>query len=127
MPPHQSSNFIIPCHCRAPFDELQPYAETGPIFLKKDSYERYDSNVMPTWLDHFEPAIIRGYNEQHYIRYDTGQVLAGKELSTACRNILMDATIVYLLVLANVQNWFQPWVINRLGLTYASSEPGISR
>jgi hypothetical protein len=34
----------------------------------------------------------------------------------------------YQLVLANVQNWLQPWVINRLGLTYAThSEPGISR
>lgn len=78
-----------------PFDQLQPYAETGPIFLHKDSCERYDSHVMPDWFDHFDPAIIRGYNEQHYIRYDTGKALAGKELGTACRNILSDTSIAY--------------------------------
>ena len=78
-----------------PFDELQPYAETGPIFLHKDSCERYDRDVMPEWFDYFDPAIIRGYNEQHTIRYDTGQALAGKELATACQNILSDASIAY--------------------------------
>lgn len=78
-----------------PFDELQPYAETGPIFLHRDSCERYDSDIMPAWFDHFDPAIIRGYSEQHIIRYDTGQAVSGKELGTACQNILGDASIAY--------------------------------
>lgn len=78
-----------------PFDQLQPYAETGPIFLHKDSCERYDSDVMPAWFDYFDPALIRGYNEQHYIRYETGQTLAGKDLAIACRSILSDASIAY--------------------------------
>jgi hypothetical protein len=78
-----------------PFDELQPYAEIGPIFLHKDSCERYDSDAMPAWFDHFDPAIIRGYSEKHFIRYDTGKAVAGKDLSAACRNILHDESVAY--------------------------------
>lgn len=78
-----------------PFDELQPYAETGPIFLHRDDCERYDSDAMPAWFDYFAPAIIRGYSEQHYIRYDTGQAVSGKDLANACQNILDDVTVAY--------------------------------
>ena len=78
-----------------PFDELQPYAETGPIFLHKEDCERYDSNAMPAWFEYFAPAIIRGYSEQHHIRYDTGQAVSGKDLTTACQDILGDATVAY--------------------------------
>ena len=78
-----------------PFDQLQPYAETGPIFLHKDSCERYDSNVLPIWFDYFDPAIIRGYNQQHAIIYDTGKVVLGEELATACQAILNNALVCY--------------------------------
>jgi len=78
-----------------PFDQLQPYAETGPIFLHKDLCEHYDSHAMPAWFDHFDPAIIRGYSEVHVIRYDTGQAVAGNDLATQCRNILADASVAY--------------------------------
>jgi hypothetical protein len=78
-----------------PFNDLQAYAETGPIFLHKNSCERYDSDTMPAWFEHFDPAIIRGYNEHHYIRYDTGKAVSGRELATACRDILSDASVAY--------------------------------
>jgi len=78
-----------------PFDTLQPYAETGPIFLHKDPCERYESEVLPAWFDHLDPAIVRGYGEDHWIRYDTGDVVPGRELSAACRAILGDATVAY--------------------------------
>jgi Protein of unknown function (DUF1203) len=78
-----------------PFDDLQPYAETGPIFLHKEACKRYDSQAMPAWFEHFDPAIIRGYSEQHYIRYDTGQAIAGNALTSACQNILADTSVAY--------------------------------
>lgn len=78
-----------------PFDELQPYAETGPIFLHKDDCERYDSDAMPAWFEYFAPAIIRGYSVQHHIRYDTGQAVSGKDLTAACLDILVDSTVAY--------------------------------
>lgn len=78
-----------------PFDALQPYAETGPIFLHAESCERCESDAMPAWFDFLEPAIVRGYGEDHWIRYDTGDVVPGRELTTACQAILGDATIAY--------------------------------
>jgi hypothetical protein len=46
-----------------PFDRLQPYAETGPIFLHRASCDRYDSDAVPAWFDYLDPAIVRGYDE----------------------------------------------------------------
>lgn len=78
-----------------PFERLQPYAETGPIFLHKDPCERYDSEVLPAWFDYLDPAIVRGYGENEWIRYDTGDVIPGRELPAACRTILQDPTVAY--------------------------------
>ncbi|MFA6984660.1 MAG: DUF1203 domain-containing protein [Arenimonas sp.] len=78
-----------------PFNVLQPYAETGPIFLHGEPCERYDCEVLPAWFDHLDPAIVRGYGADDWIRYDTGRVVPGRELMAACQAILSDATVAY--------------------------------
>jgi hypothetical protein len=50
-----------------PVASLQPYAETGPIFLNKTSCERYRSDHLPAWFDFMDPAIIRGYGHDDWI------------------------------------------------------------
>ena len=78
-----------------PFDVRQPYAETGPIFLHRDPCERYESDALPPWFVFLEPAIVRGYDAHHWIRYDTGHVVPGTELEATCRAILDDPTVAY--------------------------------
>lgn len=78
-----------------PFDALQPYAETGPIFLHQRACERYDGDALPAWFVFLEPAVIRGYGDDDWIRYDTGAVVAGAELDAACRRVLADDTVAY--------------------------------
>lgn len=78
-----------------PFDSVQPYAETGPIFLHHDACDRYDSGELPDWFVFLEPAIVRGYGFDDWIRYDTGSVVAGAELTATCQSILADPTIAY--------------------------------
>ena len=78
-----------------PFDALQPYAEIGPIFLHQEPCVRYDHAGLPAWFDFLEPAIVRGYGADDWIRYDTGHVVPGRELSTVCETILADASIAY--------------------------------
>ncbi len=78
-----------------PFDTLQPYAETGPIFLHAADCARYDAEALPAWFDFLEPAIVRGYGADHWIRYDTGSVVPGGDLTRTCRGILEDATVAY--------------------------------
>ena len=78
-----------------PFVTLQPYAETGPIFLHNEPCPRYASNDLPAWFQFLDPAIVRGYGADDWIRYDTGDVVAGRELAPACEAILGDGTIAY--------------------------------
>jgi len=78
-----------------PFDRAQPYAETGPIFLHKAPCERYDGDAPPSWFDHLDPAIVRGYGDDDWIRYETGQVVRGPDVAAACRAILADPTVAY--------------------------------
>ena len=78
-----------------PFETLQPYAETGPIFLHKTACARYDGDALPAWFAFMDPAIVRGYSNDHWIRYDTGNVVRSADLTSACEQILSDDTIAY--------------------------------
>jgi Protein of unknown function (DUF1203) len=78
-----------------PFDEVQPYAEVGPVFLHRRTCARYIGDNLPAWFRYLQPAIIRGYGEDNWIRYDTGEVMPGDQLSNACQEILSDSEIAY--------------------------------
>ena len=78
-----------------PFPALQPYAETGPIFLHERACERYASDRLPGWFAFMDPAIVCGYGGDDWIRYETGEVVPGAALDAACRRILADASIAY--------------------------------
>ena len=78
-----------------PFAAPQPYAETGPIFLHQNRCARYDSNALPAWFAFLDPAAIRGYGADHWIRYETGQVVRGRELAGACASILDNPGVAY--------------------------------
>ena len=78
-----------------PFAELQPYAESGPIFLHPNACERYEESGVPRWFAFMDPAIVRGYGSDDWIRYDTGRVVRGVEIEDACRAILADPSIAY--------------------------------
>ena len=73
----------------------QPYAETGPIFLHQETCARYDSDALPAWFALLDPAAIRGYGADHWIRYETGKVVRGPELAGACASILGDLSVAY--------------------------------
>ncbi|MBX3726795.1 MAG: DUF1203 domain-containing protein [Xanthomonadales bacterium] len=78
-----------------PFDTAQPYAEVGPIFLHAGECPRYESDRLPAWFAHLTPAVIRGYGADDWIRYETGAVVSGGELTAACQRILGDPQVAY--------------------------------
>ncbi len=78
-----------------PFERPQPYAEIGPIFLHRVPCERYDGDAVPAWFDFMDPAIVRGYDRDDWIRYDTGDVVRGPDIVAASRTILADETVAY--------------------------------
>jgi len=78
-----------------PFDSVQPYAETGPIFLHAGACQRYSSDRLPEWFARLDPAIIRGYGNDDWIRYETARVVNGTDLAQACSSILEDPEVTY--------------------------------
>lgn len=73
----------------------QPYAESGPIFLHQAQCPRYDSADLPAWFAGLDPAAIRGYGANDWIRYETGQIVRGPELADAARSILTHESVAY--------------------------------
>lgn len=78
-----------------PFARLQPYAESGPIFLHQQSCERYQQPHFPAWFNYIEPALVRGYDSNDWICYETGAVIAGRDLAACCAEILANPKVSY--------------------------------
>jgi len=78
-----------------PFSRMQPYAEVGPIFLHTKKCDRYESDRLPAWFRYLQPAIIRGYGHDDWIRYETGTVVPGEELAAVCEGILSNPEVAY--------------------------------
>lgn len=78
-----------------PFTSLQPYAESGPIFLHRHACRRYEAFGLPAWFSYMDAALIRGYDRDDWIRYDTGQVVRGPELADTAPQILAREDVAY--------------------------------
>lgn len=76
-----------------PFPGPQPHAEVGPIFLHRVACARYASEGVPAWFAFLDPALVRGYDRDDWIRYDTGRVVRGADVEAECRRILEDETV----------------------------------
>ncbi len=78
-----------------PFVGEHPYAECGPIFLHETRCELFTSSEMPSWFAYMDAAIIRGYDHDDWICYDTGKVVPGAALADASREILHASHVAY--------------------------------
>ncbi|WP_162844240.1 DUF1203 domain-containing protein [Sinobacterium caligoides] len=79
-----------------PFDSKQAYAETGPIFLHQKQCHRYNSDKLPDWFAFLDPAIIRGYDDNDWMIYETGAVTPGSELEKECVKIFHNKDVKYI-------------------------------
>ena len=78
-----------------PFATRHPYAEVGPIFLHPSECPSYEAPEPPGWFEYLDPAIVRGYGRDDWIRYETGRAVAGHRVASEARSILSDDTIAY--------------------------------
>ncbi|MBB2796181.1 UNVERIFIED_ORG: hypothetical protein GGD58_005087 [Rhizobium pisi] len=91
-----------------PFPELQPYAETGPIFLHKQPCARYAAEeILPPVLTTSRDFIVRGYNANDRIVYGTGAVTAIADIPTYAETLLARPEIAYVHVRSARNNCFQ--------------------
>ena len=90
-----------------PFPALQPYAETGPIFLHADRCVPHEpSGDRPPILDSRD-YILRGYSAADRIVYGTGAVVPTPELVEQAKRILSRADVAYVHVRSARNNCYQ--------------------
>ena len=90
-----------------PFDQTQPYAETGPIFLCGEPCAPYGANDQPpAYVRNSQTIMVRGYGADDRIVYGTGEVVPSDTLQTTCRTKLADPRIAYLHVRSASNNCY---------------------
>jgi hypothetical protein len=121
---HISDGDGVPCrHCQRdvakgepylilgyrPFPDLQPYAETGPIFLHAEPCERYrETDEIPAlFRKNGRRYLLKGYNERDRIVYGTGTIVSSDELKAVAEKILSNDDVRYVHVRSATNNCYQ--------------------
>lgn len=115
--------FRVPCrHCLAdvapgeeylvlayrPFTTLQPYTETGPIFLHAKACERHAAaEHTPEMLRKSPQMIVRGYSADERIVYGTGAVVATDRIAETAAALLARDDVAFVHVRSASNNCFQ--------------------
>ena len=90
-----------------PFPELQPYAETGPIFLHAERCQRAaDASEVPPMLAKRKAHLIKGYGADDRIVYGTGQIVPSATLADEAKRILERDDVDYVHVRSSVNNCY---------------------
>lgn len=90
-----------------PFPDLQPYAETGPIFLHKRPCERYRAEeILPPILSSPD-YIVRGYGPDNRIVYGSGAVTERERIGERAEELLRSDAIAYVHVRSARNNCYQ--------------------
>jgi len=119
---HLSDGDGIPCrHCLdyvaegepylilayRPFPDLQPYAETGPIFLHAEPCRRYpETDRPPPMVLAKEPRLLKGYGANDRIVYGTGEIVVAADLPAAAARILARNDVAYVHARSALNNCF---------------------
>lgn len=91
-----------------PFPELQPYAETGPIFLHAEPCERAtDAAALPELFGRTAAYIMRGYSVDDRIVYGTGAVVPTQEIEARAVELLARDDVAYLHMRSAKNNCYQ--------------------
>jgi hypothetical protein len=115
--------FRVPCrHCLTdvapgdeylvlayrPFTTLQPYTETGPIFLHANACDRHPAAPdTPELLRKSVQMIVRGYSADERIVYGTGAVVPTDRIAEAAATLLTRDDIAFVHVRSASNNCFQ--------------------
>ncbi|MCC5971820.1 MAG: DUF1203 domain-containing protein [Pararhodobacter sp.] len=89
-----------------PFDGLNPYTETGPIFLSAEAGPgAVPGPDLPAFLTstHY---ITRGYSADERIIYGTGAVVATSQIIDACAGLLARAEVAFVHIRSASNNCF---------------------
>ena len=90
-----------------PFPALQPYAETGPIFLCAEDCAPWQGDGVPEIATMAPDYLLKGYNAENRIVYGSGKVVPAGEVSAYAAELLRDPCIAYVDLRSARNNCFQ--------------------
>ena len=90
-----------------PFSELQPYAETGPIFLCERDCDPWSGDAVPPILTTSPDYLIKGYDGNERIVYGTGSVVSRETLSERVAELTGREEIAFVDIRSARNNCFQ--------------------
>lgn len=100
----------VPCrHCLAqvpqgqpyliaayrPFHGINPYTETGPIFLCTDGCKQGGGAHLPWAMLDAPTYILRGYSQDERIVYGSGAVVPTTNIAARCEALLDDPRVAF--------------------------------
>ncbi|WP_029042277.1 DUF1203 domain-containing protein [Cucumibacter marinus] len=90
-----------------PFESLQPYAETGPIFLHAELCVAYDREAgLPPRTLHADLVLLKGYSRRDRIVYGLGALVPPSEIETRATVMLADPRVAYVHMRSATNNCF---------------------
>ncbi len=102
--------YLILAH--RPFMTLQPYAETGPIFLHAGPCARHPgSSATPAMFLGWEQLLVKGYAVDERSVYGTGQVVPTGAVAAVAAELLARPEIAFVDLRSARNNCFQARVI----------------
>ena len=94
-----------------PFPELQPYAETGPIFLCADDCMPWSGDGVPPILKTAPDYLVKAYTPDHRILYGSGKVVFSTDLASYADALLQDRAVAFVDVRSARNNCFQTRIV----------------
>ena len=91
-----------------PFPALQPYAETGPVFIHAEECPAYDpaQGLPPRHRNGRGQQIVRGYGKDDRIVYGTGMVVNAGQIEAQAEAILARDDVAYVHMRSATNNCF---------------------
>ena len=91
-----------------PFDALDAYAETGPIFICERECEGFGTQTnVPRTLQASPDFLVKAYGQNDRIIYGTGRVVAADKLAERAKTLFDDPNVAYLHVRSSRNNCYQ--------------------
>ncbi|MCF6328096.1 MAG: DUF1203 domain-containing protein [Devosiaceae bacterium] len=100
----EGEEFLI-CAAR-PFPALQPYAETGPIFLCAENCVAWAGQGIPPILCHSPDYLLKGYSADCRIIYGTGKITLKADIEPTLVEILAQQKVAFVDVRSARNNCF---------------------
>ena len=100
----EGAPYLIVAH--RPFAGLNPYAETGPIFLSAEDLPiAAPGTELPPFLASAQ-YIVRGYSADERIVYGTGHVTPRDEIVDTCERLLSRPEVAFLHIRSATNNCY---------------------